>query len=95
MSHIWSGKPENIDAPDTKSANVSTLDRLQMNLFVNYDVNVQPTIQGKAANVSLGLSVNYIDIDELNGKITLHCWLNVVSVDCNKGTLSQSINPCW
>lgn len=63
-----------------------------MNLFVNYDANVQPTIQGKATNVSLGLSVNYIDIDELNGKITLHCWLTVVSVDCNKGMLSQQHN---
>ncbi|TDG49896.1 hypothetical protein AWZ03_003672 [Drosophila navojoa] len=73
--------PDHLAAPDTKSTNVSTLDRLQMNLFVNYDANVQPTIQGKATNVSLGLSVNYIDIDELNGKITLHCWLTVRWVD--------------
>jgi len=50
-----------------------------MNLFINYDENTQPTVGGQPTNISLGLNVNYIDIDELNGKITLHCWLSAVS----------------
>jgi len=50
-----------------------------MNLFINYDENAQATVGGQPTNITLGLNVNYIDIDELNGKITLHCWLNAVS----------------
>lgn len=35
--------------------------------------------QGTPTNVSLGMVVTYVDIDELNGKLTTHCWLNLVS----------------
>ncbi|XP_034101654.1 neuronal acetylcholine receptor subunit alpha-2 [Drosophila albomicans] len=57
-------------------ANISTIEKLQLNIFINYDEHTQPTVGGQPTNISLGLSVNYIDIDELDGKITLHCWLN-------------------
>ncbi|KAH8266508.1 hypothetical protein KR044_009290, partial [Drosophila immigrans] len=64
------------DAVDDKASNISTIERLQLNIFINYDEHTQPTVGGQPTNISLSLSVNYIDIDELNGKITLHCWLN-------------------
>ncbi|XP_030565430.1 neuronal acetylcholine receptor subunit alpha-2 [Drosophila novamexicana] len=72
-----SSQKDDAEGSGSKAANISALDRLQMNLFINYDVNAEPTMQGRPTNISLGLSVNYIDIDELNGKITLHCWLSV------------------
>ncbi|EDW03428.1 neuronal acetylcholine receptor subunit alpha-5 [Drosophila grimshawi] len=74
-------KPDEADGNDRKVANVSTLDRLHLNLFMNYDTNAQPTVQGKPTNINLGLSVNYLDIDELNSKITLHCWLSASWMD--------------
>ncbi|KAM8718115.1 hypothetical protein ACLKA7_004771 [Drosophila subpalustris] len=70
-----SASEDNADSSNSNS-NISTIERLQMNLFINYDENAQPTVGGQPTNISLGLNVNYIDIDELNGKITLHCWLN-------------------
>ncbi|KAH8409516.1 hypothetical protein KR222_007698, partial [Zaprionus bogoriensis] len=61
-----------------KLSNVSSYDRLHMSLFMNYDVNERPLFQGVPTNVTLGLSVNFMDIDEMSGKITLHCWLSTV-----------------
>ncbi|XP_033173051.1 neuronal acetylcholine receptor subunit alpha-2 [Drosophila mauritiana] len=63
--------------PDPKNANVKALDRLHAGLFTNYDSDVQPVFQGAPTNVSLGMVVTYVDIDELNGKMTTHCWLNL------------------
>ncbi|EDV57242.1 neuronal acetylcholine receptor subunit alpha-4 [Drosophila erecta] len=62
---------------DPKDANVKALDRLHAGLFTNYDSDVQPWFQGAPTEVSLGMVVTYIDIDELNGKMTTHCWLNL------------------
>lgn len=59
--------------------NVSAQDRLHMEFFTNYDSDAQPLYQDKPTNVSLSLAVNYLDIDEMDGKITLHCWLSTVS----------------
>ncbi|XP_017011524.3 neuronal acetylcholine receptor subunit alpha-4 [Drosophila takahashii] len=62
---------------EPKSGSVSPLDRLHAGLFLNYDSDVQPQFQGSPTNVSLGMVINYIDIDEMNGKMTTHCWLNI------------------
>jgi len=64
---------------EPKKGNVKALDRLHAGLFLNYESDVQPQFQGSPTNVSLGMVINYIDIDELNGKMTTHCWLNIVS----------------
>lgn len=50
-----------------------------MSLFINTDVNEQPLYNDQPSTVSLELAVNYMDIDEMDGKITLHCWLSTVS----------------
>ncbi|KAH8352069.1 hypothetical protein KR084_001697 [Drosophila pseudotakahashii] len=62
---------------EPKNGNVKPLDRLIAGLFINYDSDVQPQFQGSPTNVSLGMVINYIDIDEMNGKMTTHCWLNI------------------
>ncbi|XP_037710869.1 neuronal acetylcholine receptor subunit alpha-4 [Drosophila subpulchrella] len=62
---------------EPKKGNVKASDRLHAGLFFNYDTDVQPQFQGSPTNVSLGMVINYIDIDELNGKMTTHCWLNI------------------
>ncbi|XP_017046308.1 neuronal acetylcholine receptor subunit alpha-4 [Drosophila ficusphila] len=64
-------------APDSKSDNVKALDRLHAELLLNYDASVQPQFEGAPSKVLLGLVVNYLDIDEMNGKLTVHCWLNI------------------
>ncbi|XP_052837960.1 neuronal acetylcholine receptor subunit alpha-5 [Drosophila gunungcola] len=63
--------------PDPRNDNVKAPDRLHAGLFLNYDSDVQPQFQGAPTNVSLGMVINYIDIDEMNGKLTTHCWLNI------------------
>lgn len=50
-----------------------------MSLFINTDVDEQPLYNDQPTTVSLGLAVNYMDINEMDGKITLHCWLSTVS----------------
>lgn len=67
-------------AADTDSlTNATAHDRLEMTLFINTDVDEQPLYNDQPSTVSLGLAVNYMDINEMDGKITLHCWLSTVS----------------
>ncbi|XP_067622727.1 neuronal acetylcholine receptor subunit alpha-7-like [Eurosta solidaginis] len=68
----------------TKSWNVTNLDRLRLQLFINYDKNSHPTYHGVPTNITLGMSVNYIDIDEINGKLVLHSWLRINWMDENR-----------
>ncbi|XP_034125804.1 acetylcholine receptor subunit alpha-like 1 isoform X1 [Drosophila guanche] len=63
------------------NANVNALDRLHASLFLNYDKHLQPLDKGEPATVSMALTINFIDIDELNGKMTTHCWLNIRWMD--------------
>lgn len=65
----------------TESAwNITTMDRLRVQLFTNYDKTSHPMVTPtQRTNITLGISISYIDIDELNGKMTLHGWVNLVS----------------
>ncbi|XP_030383574.1 neuronal acetylcholine receptor subunit alpha-2 [Scaptodrosophila lebanonensis] len=69
------------EANEEKIVNVSTTDRLYMNLFINYNKNSQPTVGGQLTNITVGLTVHYIDIDEMNGKVTLHGWIHIRWMD--------------
>ncbi|XP_037948073.1 neuronal acetylcholine receptor subunit beta-3-like [Teleopsis dalmanni] len=61
--------------------NYTTLDQLRMQLFMNYDKFLHPTYRGAPTNITLGMTVNYIDIDEINGKMTLHGWARIRWMD--------------
>ncbi|ALC38533.1 nAcRbeta-21C [Drosophila busckii] len=69
---------------EVANANVSALDRLRMNTII-YDVNSPPTEKGKPSNITLAINVAYLDIDELSGKVTIHCWLNIHWRDDRRG----------
>ncbi|XP_017075409.2 neuronal acetylcholine receptor subunit alpha-5 [Drosophila eugracilis] len=77
MLIVLASVPGAVSDPDTKNGNVKASDRLQAGLFLNYDSNLQPHFQGALTNVALGIVINYIDIDEMNGKLIIHCWLNI------------------
>ncbi|KAH8412277.1 hypothetical protein KR009_000982, partial [Drosophila setifemur] len=62
---------------DPGNSNVKAEDRLHAGLFLNYDSDIQPQFEGKPTPVRMGISVSYIDIDEMNGKLTTHVWLNI------------------
>ncbi|KAH8237886.1 hypothetical protein KR032_005424, partial [Drosophila birchii] len=62
---------------DKNIGGVKALDRLHAGLFLNYDRLVQPQFESVPTPVSLGLVINYIDIEEINGKLTVHCYLNI------------------
>nr|XP_017021848.1 acetylcholine receptor subunit beta isoform X1 [Drosophila kikkawai] len=64
-------------AADSNIGGVKALDRLHAGLFLKYDSLVQPQFEGVPTPVSLGLVINYIDIEEINGKMTVHCYLNI------------------
>ncbi|XP_015035812.2 neuronal acetylcholine receptor subunit alpha-2 isoform X1 [Drosophila pseudoobscura] len=68
-------------APKTASSegngNVNALDRLHAGLFINYDKHSQPLDNGDPSAVNMSLTINFIDIDEMNGKMTTHCWLSI------------------
>ncbi|XP_053957790.1 neuronal acetylcholine receptor subunit alpha-7 isoform X1 [Anastrepha ludens] len=68
----------------TKAWNITNLDRLRLQLTINYDKNSHPTYHGVPTNITLGMSVNYIDIDEINGKMVLHAWLRINWMDENR-----------
>lgn len=58
------------------------MDRLRVQLFTNYDKTAHPMMTPTERTlITLGLSINHIDIDELNGKMTIHGWANVVSTN--------------
>ncbi|XP_061394044.1 neuronal acetylcholine receptor subunit alpha-2-like [Musca vetustissima] len=60
------------------SWNISTMDLLRVQLFTNYDKSAHPMVTPtQRTNITLGISVNYIDIDELKGRMTLHGWINM------------------
>ncbi|KAH8273667.1 hypothetical protein KR018_007993, partial [Drosophila ironensis] len=62
---------------DPGSDNVKAADRLHAELFMNYDNNVQPQFDGVPTTVRLGLKISYLDIDEMNGMLTVHSWMNI------------------
>nr|AEN03032.1 nicotine acetylcholine receptor beta 3 [Bactrocera dorsalis] len=78
---LQSANSQDIVANGTKSWNITTLDRLHLQLFINYDKNVHPSYHGIPTNITLGMSVNYVDIDEINGKMILHSWLKIRWMD--------------
>ncbi|XP_059221075.1 neuronal acetylcholine receptor subunit alpha-2 isoform X2 [Stomoxys calcitrans] len=54
------------------------MDRLRLQLFTNYDKTAHPMVTPtQRTNVKLGLSLHYIDINELEGKMTMHGWINM------------------
>ncbi|XP_073828377.1 neuronal acetylcholine receptor subunit alpha-2-like [Musca autumnalis] len=62
--------------------NITTMDRLRVQLFTNYDKSAHPMVSPKQrTNITLGISINYIDIDELKGRMTLHGWINLRWMD--------------
>ncbi|XP_068141562.1 neuronal acetylcholine receptor subunit alpha-2 [Drosophila tropicalis] len=65
----------------TNISNVSSLDRLHADLFIHYDKMVPPMVGGKGSNINLGMTAHYFDVDELNGKFIMHCWLNIDWMD--------------
>ncbi|XP_011189557.2 neuronal acetylcholine receptor subunit alpha-2 isoform X1 [Zeugodacus cucurbitae] len=81
---LQSVNSQEVIANGTKSWNITTLDRLHLQLFINYDKNAHPTYHGIPTNITLGMSVNYIDIDEINGKMILHSWLRIKWMDENR-----------
>ncbi|XP_022231074.2 neuronal acetylcholine receptor subunit alpha-5 isoform X3 [Drosophila obscura] len=67
-----------INGTSSDNGSVSTLDRLHAGLFINYDKHTQPLDKaGEASEVNMVLNINFIDIDEMNGKMTTHCWLSI------------------
>ncbi|KAM7354590.1 tRNA splicing endonuclease subunit 2 isoform 2-T2 [Cochliomyia hominivorax] len=66
------------DAGSGDSYNITTLDRLHVQLFTNYDKTAHPmATPTQRTNITIFLTIGYVDIDELNGKMTLHGWLNI------------------
>lgn len=64
-----------------ESWNITTMDRLRVQLFTNYDKTAHPMVTPtQRTNITLGMTINYIDIDELKGKMTLHGWINLVRI---------------
>lgn len=64
-----------------ESWNITTMDRLRVQLFTNYDKTAHPMVTPtQRTNITLGMTINYIDIDELKGKMTLHGWINMVRI---------------
>lgn len=60
------------------------MDRLHVQLFTNYDKTAHPmATPTERTNTTIYLSIGYIDIDELNGKMTLHGWITLVSNKIN------------
>lgn len=60
------------------------MDRLRVQLFTNYDKTAHPmATPTQRTNVTMGMKISYIDIDELEGKMTLHGWVNLVSMEVN------------
>lgn len=71
-------KADDLSGNDTY--NITTLDRLHVQLFTNYDKSAHPmATPTEKTNTTISLSIGYVDIDELNGKMTLHGWINIVS----------------
>ncbi|XP_023306759.2 neuronal acetylcholine receptor subunit alpha-2 [Lucilia cuprina] len=66
------------DDGSSDSYNITTLDRLHVQLFTNYDKTAHPmATPSQKTNTTIFMSVGYIDIDELNGKMTVHGWVTL------------------
>ena len=56
--------------------NYTSLDRLKKNLFLNYDTLARP--DELATNVTLGISIIHLDVDESRSVMTVNSWLRLV-----------------
>lgn len=63
---------------DPSTGNVKTIDRLHAGLFLNYNKNIQPQFEGVPTPVGLGVTITYLDVEEMSGKLNVHCWQNIV-----------------
>ncbi|XP_075154130.1 neuronal acetylcholine receptor subunit alpha-2-like [Haematobia irritans] len=62
--------------------NITTMDRLRVQLFTNYDKTAHPMVTPtQRTNITVGISVHYLDINELEGKLTLHGWARLQWMD--------------
>lgn len=62
---------------DPSTGNVKAIDRLHAGLFLNYNKNIQPQFEGVPTPVGLGVTITYLDVEEMSGKLNVHCWQNI------------------
>lgn len=70
--------------------NATYTDSLKRSLLVGYDKFARPSHHNLATNVSMGISIYHVELDDLTGVMTVHGWIKLVIVICGNLEFSFS-----